>query len=298
MEWRPKRWLATLLSLLAPLLGMLYLQRPRLALIYTIASLLFPIAAIGLSFSGETVELVAGLGNWGVNIVAAIHAFRIAGAPEPIATRRWYSRWYGLIGPWVAFTAVVFLFRSFCYEPFRIPSDSMYPTLPKGSFVFVKKWGYGDYGSLGIGLFHVEPTAEVTRGELLLFRLPSDPSTVYLKRVIGLPGDQIECAKEEIVVNGTPTVATPLESRGRYRFARETLDGISFTVAHLDIYPAQDCELTVPEGHYFMLGDNRENSKDSRHLGPIPRGNLVGRVALTFPAADATDQDESLGERK
>jgi signal peptidase I len=287
MEWRPKRWIATLLSLFVSPLGMLYLQRPRLALIYLLASLLFPIAAIGLfSFSSVSVELATGLANWGVNIVAAIHAFRIASSPEPIATRRWYSRWYGLIGPWVAFAAVVFLFRSFCYEPFRIPSDSMYPTLPEGSFVFVKKWGYGDYGSLGIRLFHAAPTAEVARGELLLFRLPVAPETVYLKRVIGLPGDRIQCSEEQIVVNGTPVSATPLDSRGSHRFARETIDGVSFIVAHLDFHPAQNCELTVPEGHYFMLGDNRENSKDSRHFGPIPRGNLVGRVALTFPAAD------------
>jgi signal peptidase I len=292
MEWRPKRWLATLLSLFVAPLGMLYLQRPRLALIYLLASLLLPFAAIGLFFLlSAPVELAAGFANWGINIVAAIHAFRIAGAAEPIATRRWYSRWYGLMGPWVAFAAVVFLFRSFLYEPFRIPSEAMYPTLPKGSFVFVKKWGYGDYGSLGIGLFDAEPTAEVARGELLLFRLPVAPETVYLKRVIGLPGDRIQCSGEQIVVNGTPISATPLNSRGSHRFARETIDGVSFTVAHLG-FPAQHCELTVPEGHYFMLGDNRENSKDSRHLGPIPRGNLVGRVAATFPAGDPDLKEE------
>jgi len=290
VEWRPKRWIATLLSLFVPLLGMLYLQRPRLALIYTLASLLFPIVAIGLSLSGGTVELVAGIGNWVVNIAAAIHAFRIASAGEPIATRRWYSRWYGLIGPWVGFFTVVFLVRSFFYEPFRIPSEAMYPTLPEGSFVFVKKWGYGDYGTFGVRFLDAEPTAEVTRGELLLFRLTNDSDTVYIKRVIGLPGDRIRCSKEQIVINGTPVSATPLEARGRYRLARETFDGVSFTVAHLDVRPAQSCDLTVPEGHYYMLGDNRENSKDSRHFGPIPRSNLLGRVALAFPAADPTER--------
>ncbi|HEY5757212.1 MAG TPA: signal peptidase I [Steroidobacter sp.] len=287
MEWRPKRWLATLLSLFVAPLGMLYLQCSRLALIYLLASLLFQLTAIGLaSFLDLPVTLAIFAGNWGVNIVAAIHAFRIAGAATPATTRFWYSQWYGVVGIWVAFTVAVFLFRSFCYEPFRLPSESMYPTLTKGSFVMVRKWGYGDYSTLSVRFLRTEPTVAVARGELLLFRRPDDPDTVYLKRVIGLPGDRIQCSKEQIVVNGTPISATPLDPRGRYRFASETIDDVSFTVAHLDVAPALDCELTVPEGHYYMLGDNRENSRDSRHLGPIPRGNLVGRVALAVRAAD------------
>ncbi|WP_129781643.1 signal peptidase I [Peristeroidobacter soli] len=292
MEWRPKRWLATLLSLFVAPLGMLYLQRPRLALIYLLASLFLQIVAVG-SFAVLGMPVIVALwgANWGVNLVAAIHAFRLSRAMEPVAPRLWYSRWYGLIGIWAAFTVGVFLFRSFAYEPFRTPSDSMYPTLPDGSFVIVGKWGYGDYGSLNVRFLDAEPTAAVARGELLLFRLSDKPETVYLKRVIGLPGDRIQCSKERITINGTPVAATPLDSRGRYGFARETIDGVSFTVAHLDRFPALDCDLVVPEGHYYMLGDNRENSRDSRHIGPVPRGNLVGRVALAFPVR-ASSQEE------
>lgn len=291
MEWRPKRWIATVLSFFLPPMGMLYLQRPWFALIYLLAGLLIPLTAISWSsLQNASNDLAAGLANWVVGIVAAIHAYRIASAAEPTATRRWYSRWYGLIAPWAAFAIVVFLIRSFFYEPFRIPSEAMYPTLPEGSFIFAKKWGYGDYSTFGVPFIRTEPTAEVTRGEVLLFRVPRDPDTVYVKRVIGLPGDQVVCSKEQIVVNGTPIAARPLNSREPYRFVRETIDGVSFTVAHLSVVPAADCDLTVPEGHYYMLGDNRENSKDSRHIGPIPRGNLLGRVALTFPAADPTDR--------
>jgi signal peptidase I len=286
MEWRPKRWLATLLSLFVAPLGMLYLQRPRLALAYLLASLLFQLSAVGL-FAVLGMPMAVALGaNWIVNLVAAVHAFRLSCATEPMATRSWYSRWYGLIGVWAAFTLAVLLFRSFAYEPFRTPSESMYPTLPEGSFVIVRKWGYGNYGSLGVRFVHAEPKVAVARGELLLFHLVNDPDTVYLKRVVGLPGDRIQCSKDRIAINGTPVPATQLDSRGRYRIARETIDGVAFTVAHWDERPAPDCDVVVPEGHYFMLGDNRENSRDSRYLGPVPRGNLVGRVALAVPVGD------------
>lgn len=118
---------------------------------------------------------------------------------------------------YAAFACFAVLFRSFLFEPFRQPSESMYPTLTEGSFVIVRKWGYGDYRSLGVRILDTEPTVPVAR-------LPD-------RRGIG-------------------------------------------------------CDLVVPEGHYFMMGDSRDNSRDSRYIGPIPSGNLVGRVAFAIRAAD------------
>lgn len=287
MEWRPTRWLAILLSLLLPPLGMLYVQRPRLALVYLLASILCQSAAIvGSVLLGGSATAAVALVGLAVNVAAAIHAYSIAGTATPTTVRRGYSRWYGLISAYAVYAGFALLFRSFLFEPFNLPSDSMYPTMASGSFVIVKKWGYGDYRTLGVRLIDTAPTVPVARGELMLFRLPDDPDTVFLKRVIGLPGDRIQCSPERIVINNAPVPTTPLSSRGAFQFVTETLDGVTYTVAHLPDRRGAGCDLVVPEGHYFMMGDSRDNSRDSRYIGTIPRGNLVGRVAFVLRAAD------------
>lgn len=287
MEWRPRPWLATLLSLLVVPVGMLYLQRPRLALLYLLASILLPVAAVGmLAFVDVSAAVALIVATWAVSIFGAVHAFRIGGAASA-TRRRWYSRWYGLISVVLLFYFGVLTFRSFCYEPFRLPSDAMFPTLTDGSFMFVKKWGYGDYGSMGVRFVRTEPTAEIKRGEIVLFRLSQKiGDVVYVKRVIGLPGDRVQCSGDRLIINDRPVPIASPESRGVYRFAVETLDGVSFPVAHLPARPAPGCDLVVPERHYFMLGDNRDNSRDSRHFGPIPSGQLVGRMAFAIRGKD------------
>ncbi|WP_129647424.1 signal peptidase I [Peristeroidobacter agariperforans] len=293
MEWRPKRWLATLLSLLFPPLGMLYVQRPRLALVYLLASLILQSATIvGVVLLGGSAKAAVALAGVGVNVVAAIHAFRIAGAAALTTERHWYSRWYGLISTYAMYGLFALLFRSFLFEPFNLPSDSMYPTLTGGSFIIVKKWGYGDYQSLGVRLLDTEPRVPVSRGELLLFRLPNDPETVYLKRVVGLPGDRIQCLPERLIINGAAVPSGSANPRGAFVLANETLDSVTYTVARLPSRPASRCDLVVPEGHYFMLGDSRDNSRDSRYIGPVPSGNLVGRVAFAIRAADSYGESE------
>lgn len=288
MEWRPKRWLAALLSLLIAFLGLLYVQRPRLALVYLLASLATQAAAFGLTvFAGVTAGAVGVAAFIGIGMFAAIHAFRLASAFAPTTERRWYSRWYGLIAAVLVNYGVVILIRSFVFEPFRTPSEAMFPTLPSGSFVIVKKWGYGDYGSLGVRILRKEPTAEVERGDLILFRLSQNiDDVVYVKRVIGLPGDHVISSRTGLVINGKPVPTRAQGSRGHYEFRIENLDGLSFPVAYLPSHPAPDFEIVVPKGHYFMLGDNRDNSKDSRHFGTIPSGNLVGRVEYGIPGPD------------
>lgn len=286
MEWRPKRWLAVLLNLFISPLGFLYIQRPRLAVGYLLATLTLLILTValavklGLGFSASALVMV----GWMVGIIGVIHVFRLAGASPPIGTRHWYSRWYGLIGVLLVFYGLLVVFRSFLFEPFRIPSHAMHPTLPEGSLVFVKKLGYGDYGSLGWQIRRVPATADVSRGELLLFRLPDNPETVYVKRVIGLPGEHVECLEQQIVIDGTPIAAQTERTGDLYHYVRESIDGASYTVTHLPARPAIGCDVVVPEGHYFMLGDNRENSRDSRYFGTVSRDTLVGRVVLILPA--------------
>ena len=178
---------------------------------------------------------------------------------------------------------LVLVLRSFLFEPFRIPSGSMMPTLLEGDFIFVNKFAYGlrlpvlNSKIVGIG--------EPQRGDVVVFRLPSDESVNYIKRVVGLPGDIVEYDNrlKQITINGEPV---PVEVVGQYPdefgvdLALETLGETEHEVLLTRNQPSNEGTYRVMEGHYFMMGDNRDNSKDSRYegVGFIPEDNLVGRA--------------------
>jgi signal peptidase I len=190
---------------------------------------------------------------------------------------------------------IVLLIRSFLFEPFRIPSDSMMPTLLDGDFIFVNKYAYG----LRLPVINTKFISinEPHRGDVIVFRLPSDPSTNYIKRLVGLPGDHIVVRDRQLYVNGQ---RMPVRLDGVYQGHGHTGARIGFeklgTAEHevlylLDRY-TRDYEQTVPEGHYFFMGDNRDNSRDSRfpEVGFVPERNLVGkavRIWLNWDWPDA-----------
>ncbi len=186
---------------------------------------------------------------------------------------------------------VVFLFRSFAYEPFRIPSSSMLPTLQTGDFILVNKFDYGL--RLPIVGTTLVPVGEPRRGDVVVFRLPSEPSKHYIKRLVGLPGDRIRYQDKQLIINGEPV---SIEANGYYRIgnsvkarqATEILGDKQHEVLLLPQRRDDPLELVVPDGHFFMMGDNRDNSKDSRYaeVGMIPDKNVVGkavRIWLTWP---------------
>jgi signal peptidase I len=285
MEWRPKRWLAVVLSLLMAPLGLLYVQRPRWAMGYFVTTLAMVAAAIvslSFGFAADRAILSLTVLGWVVNITAALHAFRVASASAPSSARAWYSRWYGLLALPLVCYAVVFLFRAFLYEPYNLPSDSMYPNVRKGALVFASKWGYGDYSTLGLTLLRTTPSVTLKRGQLILFRLPGHEDTIYLKRVIGLPGDHVECRNQQLTINSVAVPTTPAGSDSEFEYVDEVIDGQSVRIAHLLDRRAKGCDEVVPPDHFFVLGDNRTNSKDSRYFGVVPLGNLVGSAVATF----------------
>lgn len=172
----------------------------------------------------------------------------------------------------------VLVIRSFVFEPFRIPSGSMMPTLLKGDFIFVKKYAYGL--RLPVTETKFIETGEPERGDVMVFRLPSDPSINYIKRVVGLPGDVIGYRRHRITVNGE---LVDLEAHGHAtradpRFV-EQLDKRRHEILINDENRVEgDGDYEVPAGHYFVMGDNRDNSRDSRFIGSIPESHLVGEA--------------------
>ncbi len=178
---------------------------------------------------------------------------------------------------------VVLVIRSFLFEPFRIPSSSMMPTLLIGDFIFVNKFTYG----LRLPVLHTEivPLGSPARGDVVVFRLPSDPSTNYIKRLVGLPGDVVTYLDNQIFVNGTPV---PIEITGPYPgvdqpgsvMGREKLGEARHDVLFMPGRSSLQGTFVVPAGHYFMMGDNRDNSRDSRYdgVGMVPDGNIVGKA--------------------
>lgn len=178
---------------------------------------------------------------------------------------------------------IVLVVRSFLFEPFRIPSDSMMPTLLDGDFIFVNKFTYG----LRLPVVNAEIVAlgEPQRGDVVVFRLPSDPSTNYIKRLVGLPGDHVEVREKRVYVNGE---LQPVELDGVYigfghtgaQIAQETLGAVQHRVLYIPERSSYDFDDEVPAGHYFFMGDNRDNSRDSRfpEVGFVPTDHVVGKA--------------------
>ena len=196
---------------------------------------------------------------------------------------------------------IALVIRTVAYEPFNIPSGSMLPTLLIGDYVFVSKFPYG-YSKhsipLSLPLFDGRINeAPVKRGDIAVFKLPTDNSTDYIKRIMGLPGDRLRIADGVLQINGKAVKRQRVEDfvqkhsgarYGRVRQYRETLpNGRSYLT--LDLQPRGMADNTnvyvVPPDHYFAMGDNRDDSTDSRfldHVGFIPAENLVGRADMIF----------------
>jgi signal peptidase I len=211
--------------------------------------------------------------------------------------------------------AVLLIVRSFLFEPYRIPSDSMMPTLLDGDFILVNKYAYGL--RLPVTQEKVVDIGAPQRGDVAVFRYPPDPGVNYVKRVVGLPGDLIEMRGDQLIINGKPM---PLRQLGRYedgcyqnmRLAEEEFDGRKHQVLHclssdpLAVPPLPACNrsilqgyicnestaginadsgdriMQVPAGQYLMVGDNRDNSSDGRVWGFVDESLLVGKASLVW----------------
>ena len=195
----------------------------------------------------------------------------------------------------------VLVLRSFLAEPFRIPSGSMMPSLLVGDFILVNKFTYGL--RLPVTDTKIVALGEPARGDVVVFRYPLQKGVDYIKRVVGIPGDQIAYKNKTLFVNGQPMSVAPAGIyQGEGGGARETgalqgvedLTGVSHPVLIRPMVPdfGPDCRvltsgpITVPPGQYFVMGDNRDNSNDSRYWGMVPEQNLVGKAFFIWMSWD------------
>ena len=209
------------------------------------------------------------------------------------------------VGSFFPVLIFVLMVRTFVFEPFRIPSSSMMPTLLTGDFIYVNKFAYG----LKVPVFHdtILGIGKPERGDIIVFRFPGDQSVDYIKRVVGLPGDKVhyDTRKKELYINGK---IVEQELDGPYKGLMDNPDtkglikkyeklGDKKHMMFTENYkygPTNYLDVTVPEGHYFALGDNRDNSADSRAWGFVPERNLVGRAVFIWMHWRTSDFFEGL----
>ena len=222
-------------------------------------------------------------------------------AEQKLLAQPWWLDWTAGLFPVIV---VVFVLRSFLFEPFKIPSGSMIPTLQIGDLILVNKFHYG----IRLPVANTKLTAgtPVARGDVMVFRYPPKPSVDYIKRVVGIPGDEVAYLNKKLSINGQPVASEALpdyfdDSTMRYfRHEREQLPGRTHEIIVDNERPAfipgadefpmrENCRYSVegvvckvPEGHYFMMGDNRDNSLDSRYWGFVPDKNIVGKAFFVW----------------
>jgi len=222
-------------------------------------------------------------------------------ARDKLLMQPWWLDWTAGLFPVIV---VVFILRSFLFEPFKIPSGSMIPTLQIGDLILVNKFHYGI--RLPVANTKITEGTPVQRGDVMVFRYPPKPSVDYIKRVVGLPGDEVAYLNKTLTINGKPIETQPLpdyfdeSTMGYFKHFSEALGGKPHQAIQDTRRPAfvpgaeafagsENCQYTVegvtckvPAGHYFMMGDNRDNSLDSRYWGFVPDANIVGKAFFVW----------------
>ena len=222
-------------------------------------------------------------------------------ARRQLLAQPWWLDWTAGLFPVIL---AVFVLRSFMFEPFKIPSGSMIPTLRVGDLILVNKFHYG----LRMPVFATKIWAnnDPQRGDVMVFRYPPQPSLDYIKRVVGVPGDEVAYLNKRLTVNGQPVPTQPQADffdSDTMRYSKqftETVGALRYNTLNDDDRPAfvpgasafpykDNCNYTVegvvckvPQGHYFMMGDNRDNSLDSRYWGFVPDANIVGKAFFVW----------------
>jgi signal peptidase I len=254
--------------------------------------------AAALALAQNDAQRRAGLAKMGIEKVDG----DVETAKENLLRQPWWLDWTAGLFPVIL---IVFLLRSFLFEPFKIPSGSMIPTLLVGDLILVNKFHYGV--RLPVINKKIVNNNDVKRGDVMVFRYPVDPRLDYIKRVVGIPGDEVSYLNQKLSINGQPVESA---SKGDFydedalRYAPQFSEKLGDVQHNILVEPkrqsyygpdpkqfpmAENCRYTpegvtckVPAGHYFMMGDNRDNSQDSRYWGFVPDANIVGKAFFVW----------------
>ncbi len=271
----PKIWIAVVLGIFLQPFVFLYVGRPRL---------FWPYLLLALVVAAVDWYLVLGI-HLLLSLICPLHAGWVIRRSEGTLPRPWYSRVWMVIGFYLGLMLSTLLVRAFFYEPYAIPSASMHPGLVEGDVVVVQKWGYAQsalYGYALPGAAALSPT-RMQRGKVYVF-YPPGTEALYVKRLLALPGDVIALTEQGVVLNGENlTRSESGETEALRTYVEQAGDQI-YSVQYRKDAPSKAIRtISVPEGHYFFLGDNRDNSDDSRHWGSVPAERIVGEVVAVVP---------------
>ncbi|MBY3598058.1 signal peptidase I [Rhizobium bangladeshense] len=281
---------------------MAYLGRGRKALAYILVGLVISIVQLWL-FGVPSAAVYGYFLTFAWHLTGLVHGYRAAKKLRPDAVFPWYSRWYSLLLIFLIIPlALAMLVRALVFQPFTIPASSMLPTLRSGDYMFAQKYvyGYSRYSfPYELGPKHRVLGHAPERGDVVIFRTPMDPSVDFVKRLVGLPGDRVQMISGILYLNGTAVEREPAgdltyQSVTVHAFKETLPSGRSYTIVEqVDNARGDNTkEFVVPDGHYFVLGDNRDNSLDSRfYMGFIPDENIYARAAiLLFNSEDGSRQ--------
>lgn len=298
MNWKPNKWIAAVLGLVLGPIGLLYVGFPVLAVVSMLAlTALAPCSiALGIGTQASLLYLKLALGT-GFLVLCVV----LARWDPGFDMRPWYTRWYGLLAATIGATILVLGFRAFFYESYVAGSASMAPLADSGTLVLVQKRGYAPTSTFGLDLGHSRASGHPERGDIVAFAPRKHPDQVWIKRVVGLPGDTIAYRQRHLYINGVDTRGAKranyldpetLNEYERYEekigmqvfdiLLRETPIAFpppeEFPFRDRCTYTSDEIRCVVPPDHYYLLGDSRDNSLDSRILGFTRGDDIVGKV--------------------
>jgi signal peptidase I len=296
-------WVFIITFFSTPLFGFMYVNRGRLALAYLAFLILFVIATgvaaeYGIDAEGTILDIFFLI----IYISCAVYSIYLVKKYGLGPKIKWYAKFavvYTFFG--ISLLILALPLRTFLIEPINIPSGSMEPTVPRGDYVLIDKtiYGYSQYSfPFHLKLWEGKILArKPQRGDIVVFALPSSTNATFMKRIVGLPGDEIQMKEGHLYINNTPVKSEIVgefilneRQQGLIKMIRkrETLpEGKSYDIIEEnDDGPLDNTMIyKVPDGHYFVLGDNRDYSQDSRDtnlVGPVPEENIFGRAAYFF----------------